>query len=73
MGKARQSRGNSLGLSSLNNSSKFGGLGVSLVVWYLAWPQVDLGQGKYWLGRWELDKRLLDSASVGLCMKSTWN
>ena len=48
MGKARQNRGNSLGLASLNNPSRLCSLGVSLVVWYLA--VVDLGQGKYWLG-----------------------
>lgn len=46
-GKARQCWVHSLGLASLNNSSRLWAEGLSLTVQYLDWG--DLGQGKYLL------------------------
>lgn len=51
-GKARQGRANSLGQASVNNSS---GLWARDMV-SNSWPWDNLGQGKYWLDVWELEK-----------------
>ena len=42
--KSRQGRVNSLRLASLNNSQQFEDLRM---IWYVAWPWNDIGQGKY--------------------------
>lgn len=47
MGKARQGKGNCLGLAGLNNLVGSELSGWPLVVWYLTLG--DLGQGEYWL------------------------
>ena len=48
MGKAKQSRGNSLGLPFVNSVGGYGLQGWSRVVSYLTLG--DLGHGKCWLG-----------------------
>lgn len=68
MGNGMQGQIDSSALSGFNNCCKLWTI-VRGSTCLAIWPWDDLGQKKYWLGMWELDKEVVDSDLVDLHWK----